>query len=36
MAQRNIEIMVSVKYLSNFCGTLEVPLINCDINLDLN
>ena len=24
-----------LKYLSNFWRTLEVPLINCEINLDL-
>ena len=28
--------MVSLKYLSNFWRTLEMPLINCEINLDLN
>ena len=25
--------MVSLKYLSNFWRTLEMPLINCEINL---
>ena len=25
--------MVPLKYLSNFCRTLEMPLINCEINL---
>ena len=29
------EIMVPLKYLSNFWGTLEMPLINCEINLIL-
>ena len=28
--------MVPLKYLSNFWGTLEMPLINWDITLDLN
>ena len=27
-----IEIAVPLKYLSNFWGTLEMPLINCEIN----
>ena len=30
------EIMVSIKYLSNFWRTLEMPLINCEITLDLD
>ena len=30
---KNVEIMVPLKYLSNFCRTLEMPLINCEINL---
>ena len=33
---KDIEIMVLVKYLNNFWRTLEMPLINCDINLILN
>ena len=33
---KNVEIMVPLKYLSNFWRTLEMPLINCEINLDLN
>ena len=33
---KNIEITVPFKYLSNFGKTLEVTLINCKINLDLN
>ena len=33
---RNVEIMVSLKYLSNFWRALEMPLINCEINLILN
>ena len=27
--EKNVEIMVSLKYLSNFWRTLEMPLINC-------
>ena len=30
-----IEIMVPIKYLSNFWRTLEMPLINCEFNLIL-
>ena len=33
---KNVKIMVPLKYLSNFWRTLEMPLINCEINLDLN
>ena len=32
---KNVEIMVPLKYLSNFCRTLEISLINCEINLQL-
>ena len=28
--------MVRLKYLSSFWGTLEIPLINCEVNVDLN
>ena len=28
--------MVQLKYLRNISRTLEMPLINCEINLDLN
>ena len=31
----NVEIMVPLKYLSNFWGTLEMPLINCEVELIL-
>ena len=31
----NAEIMVPLKYLSNFCRTLEMPLINCEVKLIL-
>ena len=30
-----VEIMVPLKYLSNFWRTLEMPLINCEVNLVL-
>ena len=30
---KNVEIMVPLKYLSNFWRTLEMPFINCEINL---
>ena len=30
---KNIEIIVPLKYLSNFWRTLEMPLINCEVNL---
>ena len=33
---KNFEIMVPLKYLNNFCRTLEMSLINCEINHDLN
>ena len=32
---KNVETMVSVKYLSNFWRALEMPLINCKVNLIL-
>ena len=32
---KNFEIMVPLKYLSNFWRTLEMPLINCEVNLIL-
>ena len=31
----NVEIMVLLKYLSNFWRTLEMPLINCEVKLIL-
>ena len=31
----NVEIMVPLKYLSNFWRTLEMPLINCEVKLIL-
>ena len=33
--EKNVEIMVPLKYLSNFWRTLEMPLINCEVNLIL-
>ena len=33
--EKNVEIMVSLKYLSNFWRTIEMPLINCEVNLIL-
>ena len=34
--KKDVEINVPLKkYLSNFCRNLEIPLINCEINLDL-
>ena len=32
---KHVEIMVPLKYLRNFWRTLEMPLINCEINLIL-
>ena len=31
----NVNILVPLKYLSNFWRTLETPLINCEVNLIL-
>ena len=31
----NFEIMVPLKHLSNLWRTLEMPLINCEVNLIL-
>ena len=31
----NVKIVVPLKYLSNFCRSLEMPLINCKIKLNL-
>ena len=33
---KNTKIVVPLKYLSNFCKSLEMPLINCKIHLKLN
>ena len=32
---KDVEIIVPLKYLSNFWTTLEMPLINCEVNLTL-
>ena len=32
---KEVQIMVPLKYLSNFWRTLEMPLINCEIHLIL-
>ena len=32
---RNVKLTVSLKYLSNFWRSLEMPWINCKIHLDL-
>ena len=31
--EKDVERMVPLKYLSNFWRTLEMPLINCEVNL---
>ena len=33
--EKDVEITVPLKYLSNFWRTLEIPLINCEVNLIL-
>ena len=33
--EKDVEIMVPLKYLSNFWRTLEMPSINCEVNLIL-
>ena len=33
--EKDVEIMVTLKYLSNFWRTLEMPLINCEVSLTL-
>ena len=33
--EKDAEIMVPLKYLNNFWRTLEMPLINCEVNLIL-
>ena len=32
---KDVEIIVPLKYLINFWRTLEIPLINCEVNLIL-
>ena len=31
----NVEVTIPLKYLSNFLKSLDLPLINCEIELDL-
>ena len=33
--EKDVEIMVPLKYLSNFWRTIEMPLINCEVSLFL-
>ena len=33
--EKDVEITVPLKYLSNFWRTLEIPLTNCEVKLDL-
>ena len=33
--EKDVEIMVPLKYLSNFWRTLEMPLIKCEVNIIL-
>ena len=33
---KDVKIAVPLKYLSNFWRSLEIPLINCKIHLELN
>ena len=33
--KEDIKIVVSLTYLSNFWRTLDIPLINCEVSLDL-
>ena len=35
IAKTNVKVVVPLKYLSNFFGSLEMPLINCKIKLNL-
>ena len=35
IAKRNVKVVVPLKYLSNFFRSLEMPLINCKIKLNL-
>ena len=35
IARRNVKVIVPLKYLSNFFRSLEMPLINCKIKLNL-
>ena len=34
--QNNLEIAIPLKHLDNFWGSLNIPLINCEVSLDLS
>ena len=34
--QKKVGIAVPLKHLSNFCKTLDIPLINCEVSLALS
>ena len=34
--RNDVDMLVPLKYLSSFWRAFEMPLINCEINLDLN
>ena len=36
IARRSVKVVVPLKYLSNFFRSLEMPLINCEIKLNLS
>ena len=35
IAKRSVKVVVPLKYLSNFFRSLEMPLVNCKIKLNL-
>ena len=35
IAKRSVKVVVPLKYLSNFFRSLEMPLINCKIKLNM-
>ena len=35
-SEKNTKIVVPLKYLSNFWRSLEIPLINCKVHVELN
>ena len=36
LTKNDIKVVVPLKYLSNFCRSLDIPLINCGTELILN
>ena len=34
--RNDVDMLLPLKYLSSFWRAFEMPLINCEINLDLN